>query len=181
MHQSKEDFQSGLQALGIDVVSAAGAAAAAAAPQKSAAERGRKRTRGDDDAARTGASASAAGRDADAMEDDEEAAAGADASKRVRSSSAVRARRTALLGMYGGDAKAAERARMSKSREPSVRPAQAEGLKSEEERAKAVAKFKKFRSIAFQGKQGESDRRIPDQKPKWLYSGKRGNGKTDRR
>merc|ERR1712039_961908 len=31
------------------------------------------------------------------------------------------------------------------------------------------------------GKKGESDRHIPDLKPKHLYSGKRGIGKTDRR
>ena len=70
---------------------------------------------------------------------------------------------------------------VSNARAPSVVPAQAVGLPSEAVRAKVVKSFNKFRSIKFDGAQGESDRRIPDRMPKWLFSGKRGNGKTDRR
>jgi len=40
---------------------------------------------------------------------------------------------------------------------------------------------KSMRKLEKHGKQGESDRHIPDLKPKHLYSGKRGIGKTDRR
>lgn len=140
--------------------------------------RGRKRTRDGDDENMNGnismSSSNIALSSADAMVDVGEP------SKRVRSSSAVRARQTALLGKYGGDAKAAERGRFSKSREPRVPTAQSKGL-TEELQAKAIKEFNRFRSIAFHGKQGESDRRIPNDKPKWLFSGKRGNGKTDRR
>jgi hypothetical protein len=65
--------------------------------------------------------------------------------------------------------------------EPPRAPAVKVGLPSEKVRARAVNDFNKYRSKKFEGKQGESDHRIPDRKPKWMVSGKRGNGKTDRR
>lgn len=40
---------------------------------------------------------------------------------------------------------------------------------------------KKMRMVSKQGKKGDADHWIPDLKPKHLYSGKRGIGKTDRR
>jgi nucleolar GTP-binding protein len=62
----------------------------------------------------------------------------------------------------------------TRSRSPS-----ASGLRDE---AQQVKLLKLGRNKAFKmSKNGriESDRRIPDLKPKHLYSGKRGNGKTD--
>ena len=101
--------------------------------------------------------------------------------KRVRSSSAVRARRIALLNKYDGDEKKAERAMREKSFEPIRLPAQKLGLKNEEVMAKAKMDFGKFRSKKFEGKGGESDNRIQIKKEKWMLAGKRGNGKTERR
>ena len=44
-----------------------------------------------------------------------------------------------------------------------------------------MAKKSTFQGISKQGRASESDRRIPCKMPKHLFSGKRGNGKTDRR
>ena len=65
----------------------------------------------------------------------------------------------------------------SRSRDPS-----AAGLRDAKQLAKAqkLAKKRQFQMNKY-GKASESDRRIPTQKPKHLNSGKRGNGKTDRR
>ena len=48
-------------------------------------------------------------------------------------------------------------------------------------KAEKMAKRSTFRGISKQGRASESDRRIPNQRPKHLFSGKRGMGKTDRR
>lgn len=54
------------------------------------------------------------------------------------------------------------------------------GLKDEEAFQKVEkTRRKKMRKREKQGKKGEGDRHIPDLKPKHLYSGKRGIGKTD--
>ena len=56
------------------------------------------------------------------------------------------------------------------------------GLRDEKQLKKAIKMSKKqqFKMNKF-GKASESDRRIAIKKPKHLFSGKRGNGKTDRR
>ena len=95
--------------------------------------------------------------------------------------SASRAPAIALLAKYGGDAKAAERGRMERSHEPARVPAVKIGLKDEKTRDRAVRDFQKYRSRKFEGKQGESDHHVAIAKPKWMLTGKRGNGKTDRR
>jgi len=56
------------------------------------------------------------------------------------------------------------------------------GLTKAEDRAVGEYKKRKVtRELSRMGKKGEADKWIPDMKPKHLYSGKRGNGKTDRR
>ena len=47
-------------------------------------------------------------------------------------------------------------------------------------KAEKLAKKKQFKMNKM-GKASESDRRIAIKKPRHLFSGKRGNGKTDRR
>jgi nucleolar GTP-binding protein len=146
--------------------------------------RGRKRIRESDVIGRAVSSSMKGGDDA-GEEDGETIGDGHLASevpaKRVRSSSAVRARRIALLNKYDGDEKKAERAMREKSFEPIRLPAQKLGLKNEEVMAKAKKDFGKFRSKKFEGKGGESDNRIQIKKEKWMLAGKRGNGKTERR
>ena len=65
---------------------------------------------------------------------------------------------------------------------PDSRSPSRTGLRDEKALAKAVKMSKKqqFKMNKF-GKASESDRRIAIKKPKHLFSGKRGNGKTDRR
>ena len=46
---------------------------------------------------------------------------------------------------------------------------------------KKMAKKMQRKTFAVRGKAGESDRMIQEKKPKHLFAGKRGNGKTDRR
>jgi len=46
---------------------------------------------------------------------------------------------------------------------------------------KTMAKKMQRKTFAVRGKAGESDRSIQEKKPKHLFAGKRGNGKTDRR
>lgn len=48
-------------------------------------------------------------------------------------------------------------------------------------RSKGAKKVKLAPSVAKRGTVGEADRHVYDLKPKHLYSGKRGAGKTDRR
>lgn len=56
------------------------------------------------------------------------------------------------------------------------------GLSNAEDRATGEFKKRKTtRQLSKLGKKGEADKWVPDMKPKHLYSGKRGNGKTDRR
>jgi nucleolar GTP-binding protein len=144
--------------------------------------RGRKRNRETDVIGRAVLSSLKANDDEDDERMDEGPAAANEApAKRVRSSSAVRARRIALLNKYDGDEKKAERAMREKSFEPIKLPAQKLGLKNEEIMAKAKKDFGKFRSKKFEGKGGESDNRIQIKKEKWMLAGKRGNGKTERR
>ncbi|CAE7581751.1 unnamed protein product [Symbiodinium sp. CCMP2592] len=106
---------------------------------------------------------------------------GLDASK-VRGRSASRARASSLLrkrkrtASAGGDeegertasARARSRSRMGLPNEEAAQVV-------EKKRRKTLRQFNK------QGKKGEADRWVPDLKPKHLYSGKRGIGKTDRR
>ena len=92
---------------------------------------------------------------------------GAPAAKKVRRDSITRDK-SALRR----DAAAAAR-----SRSPSR-----VGLKDESalKKAEKLAKKKQFKMNKM-GKASESDRRIAIKKPRHLFSGKRGNGKTDRR
>lgn len=72
---------------------------------------------------------------------------------------------------------------MSRGRALSLaKPAEGAGLKNAEQRNKAIKMGDKaqFR-MGKAARKGEADRHIPDLKPKHLFSGKRGNGKTDRR
>merc|ERR1711971_408696 len=56
------------------------------------------------------------------------------------------------------------------------------GIRGEDAAKLAILKKKRdVKTFANVGKAGESDRRILEKKPKHLYSGKRGMGKTDRR
>lgn len=69
----------------------------------------------------------------------------------------------------------------SRARSVSVTPG--EGFKDSAQKKQALEKQrKKLRAgVAKQARKGEADRSIPTLKPKHLYSGKRGIGKTDRR
>lgn len=109
-------------------------------------------------------------------------AAGVDGAK-VRMRSTSRKRGSTLIGKRtreatadgtadGEGAVAAARGRSSSARGlPNEETAQVEELK----------RRKKMRRLSQQGRKGEGDRWIPDLKPKHLFSGKRGIGKTDRR
>ena len=56
------------------------------------------------------------------------------------------------------------------------------GIRGEDAAKLSTLKKKRDKkTFAMVGKAGESDRRIQEKKPKHLYSGKRGMGKTDRR
>jgi len=90
--------------------------------------------------------------------------------------------------MLGGQNEAAQGAgkkrsrSVSKSRERSVSVAPGEGFNDVSQKIKAqklANKSQKMRNRS--GKAGESDRVIMNNKPKHLFSGKRGMGKTDRR
>ena len=62
-------------------------------------------------------------------------------------------------------------------------PRDKSGLRNvdEEKQVKKMTKKMQKKTFARVGKSGESDRHIAVKKPKHLYSGKRGMGKTDRR
>eukprot|EP01120_Amphizonella_sp_Union-15-10_P011456 TRINITY_DN4864_c0_g1_i1.p1 TRINITY_DN4864_c0_g1~~TRINITY_DN4864_c0_g1_i1.p1 ORF type:complete len:650 (-),score=139.57 TRINITY_DN4864_c0_g1_i1:30-1979(-) len=62
----------------------------------------------------------------------------------------------------------------------SLTPKPGEGLKTVQQKERAVKLFKKAR-LAFSGLPGESDRRIPNLMPKHLFAGKRSIGKNERR
>merc|ERR1712217_227087 len=106
---------------------------------------------------------------------------GLDASKiRGRSASQKRLPSQSLLGKRKRDAtldieedRAASAAR-SKSRMKGL-PSEDVAQKVEKVRRKRMKLMEKY------GKKGEADRHIPDWKPKHLFTGKRGIGKTDRR
>jgi hypothetical protein len=180
---SAEAMRDGLEATGLprEAAEAAASTAALAGPPT----RGRKRTRAED----RGDVAMADGDEESDSEDGEggggrrgaSASASQGPGKRVRSSSAVRAHKIALMTKYGGDERKAERARSVLSREPARLPAQRVGLKDEATRDRAVKAFGKYRAKKFDGRQGESDNRSYITNPKWMLSGKRGNGKTERR
>merc|ERR1712048_697515 len=68
-------------------------------------------------------------------------------------------------------------------RSQSAQPRSQSGLRDPKQ-SKKLDKLKKKaekKTFASQGKAGESDRRIQEKKPKHLFAGKRGLGKTDRR
>merc|ERR1719230_388185 len=71
----------------------------------------------------------------------------------------------------------------SKSKHRSKTPSRlVQGLPEPKMRAKVESvKRKKMRMLSVDARKGEGDRHIPDFKPKHLFSGKRGKGKTDRR
>lgn len=106
---------------------------------------------------------------------------GLDASK-VRGRSASKKKRETLIGKRkreatgGGELDRAASAARARSKSlmkgmPSAEVAQ----------ANEKVRRKKMRLLEKHGKKGEADHHIPDWKPKHLYSGKRGIGKTDRR
>jgi len=87
---------------------------------------------------------------------------------------------TSLLGKRKRDASAGTDRAESAARGRSASmlkgmPSDAVAQKAEKVRRKKMRRMEKF------GKKGEADKHIPDWKPKHLYSGKRGIGKTDRR
>lgn len=93
--------------------------------------------------------------------------------KRTRSSSRTRASSTTR------DARSASRSRARTVDEP---PRESEGYSDKQQKKKARKEMKRAQS-PFQrmAMKGEADHRVFDMKPKHLYSGKRGIGKTDRR
>eukprot|EP00434_Breviolum_minutum_P016533 symbB.v1.2.014573.t1/scaffold1041.1/size142482/3 len=97
---------------------------------------------------------------------------------KVRGRSASKKRSGSLLRKRKHDAgedEAGSRA-VSRARSRSI------GLPSEETAQFVEKKRRKtMRTHSKKGHKGEADRWIPDLKPKHLYSGKRGIGKTDRR
>lgn len=108
---------------------------------------------------------------------------GLDGSK-VRGRSASKKRPQSLLGKRkrdataGGDASVGRAASAASARDKS----RMKGLPSQEA-AQSVEKVRRKRMKLFekQGKKGEADKWVPDWKPKHLFTGKRGIGKTDRR
>jgi len=70
----------------------------------------------------------------------------------------------------------------SRSRTPSVKPGSNTSFSNPKQKAKASKMAKTAQRERNQdARQGESDRRFLQKKPKHLFSGKRGVGKTDRR
>ena len=72
---------------------------------------------------------------------------------------------------------------VQRSRSNSRAPRDESGVRDPEVRKKLKKMEKKMmaKTLNRQGKAGESDRHIHEKKPKHLFSGKRKNGKTDRR
>jgi len=85
-------------------------------------------------------------------------------------------------GMTELERKKVRRDEKSKSRLLSLTPKPGSGMKDikDVQKANRIAKDS-VRDRSRHGKKGESDRDIPAKKPKHLFSGKRGIGKTDRR
>ena len=175
-HRTAADVEAQLLEKGYDAATAAAASTSA---------RGRKRTRDVD-----GAAARVMDVDSDDGEegaDAEGAAGGAETSrgrsrapKRAARSASATAQRAVLAATFGDDAKAVARGVIARSRAPSVKPPQAEGIRDEATRAKLQRKNEKFRSVAFHGTRGEADHTQTNKLPKWLFSGKMGF-KRDRR
>jgi len=111
------------------------------------------------------------------------------AGEKVRGRSTSRKPSAGLLGKRKRDATAASAAGAeTEGRASSVargRSASAKGLANEEAAQAAEKKRRKVTKIRYKGRKGgnkgEGDHWVPDLKPKHLYSGKRGIGKTDRR
>lgn len=101
---------------------------------------------------------------------------------KVRGRSASKKRSSSLLGKRKRDATADGDETRATSAARARSKSRLAGLPSEEV-AQAVEKVRRKRMRFFekQGKKGEADKHVPDWKPKHLYSGKRGIGKTDRR
>jgi len=101
--------------------------------------------------------------------------------KRERSASTSKGRAD-MLDLTGQDKKKFIREERSRSRTRSLTPAAGSGLKDIQAVEKVIAKSKASLVLRNRfGKVGESDRHIADKKPKHLFSGKRGIGKTQRR
>lgn len=94
---------------------------------------------------------------------------------RGRSKSRALAASSAGIPMDYESTKARKR---SASRVASQRPAAKQGLKDEVQAGKIRKAIKKMQAKKFMGIQGESDRIIPAQKPKHLFSGTAGIGKV---
>merc|ERR1712107_565989 len=80
----------------------------------------------------------------------------------------------------------AKRAKMEvdgKTRSSSRLPRDQSGVKdaTQAKKLKKIANKARNKTFSVHGKAGESDRHIAVKKPKHLFSGKRGMGKTDRR
>mmetsp|Transcript_52504 Transcript_52504/g.94157 ORF Transcript_52504/g.94157 Transcript_52504/m.94157 type:complete len:640 (+) Transcript_52504:59-1978(+) len=102
---------------------------------------------------------------------------------KVRGRSASRKRSSSILGKRKREASAAgDEGSVAASAARARSASRMKGLASEES-AQAVEKKRRktMRQFGKQGKKGEADKWVPDLKPKHLYSGKRGIGKTDRR
>jgi len=102
------------------------------------------------------------------------------ASKKIRSSSLLGKRKRDASGGAVEDAggRTGSAARAGSARSMS----RMKGMPSEEVAQSAEKqRRKKMRLHQKLGKRGEADKHIPDWKPKHLFSGKRGIGKTDRR
>jgi len=106
-------------------------------------------------------------------------------SDRGRSKSRVAAKRSKMDVDEGGDdAAAVENKKQQRGRSNSrVTPRDQSGVRDPEQRKKIKKMEKKVQQKAFGnlGKSGESDRHIAVKKPRHLFAGKRGMGKTDRR
>jgi len=102
--------------------------------------------------------------------------------EKVRGRSASRKRSSSLLGKRKRDASADGEGSRAASAARARSSSRMKGLASEES-AQAVEKKRRkvMRKHVKQGHKGEADKWVPDLKPKHLYSGKRGIGKTDRR
>ncbi|KAK9918943.1 hypothetical protein WJX75_008237 [Coccomyxa subellipsoidea] len=106
--------------------------------------------------------------------------------KRLRSASAAA---PADMDVDGSQAPPQKRIHSSKSRSMSrgralstAKPIEGQGLKNEAQHNKAIKMHDKMQKrMGKAARKGEADRHIPDLKPKHLFSGKRGIGKTDRR
>jgi len=95
---------------------------------------------------------------------------------RSRSRSATRA--VSRSRSESGTRKRSRSSEFSESRAVS----QSRAFKNEEQLSKAEKLAKRVRRVySRDGRKGEGDRHVFDLKPKHLYSGKRGNGSTDRR